>query len=265
MPPRQNAFGCAGAAVLKPLCAPFAGAAALILGMGFVPLMPEHSVAAPLQLAQASTTVLSDAAARQATERILEAVRQKDGQLRYSQFATALQKTSSPQMVQRSLDRWPQLEGWTIESVRSGLRGNTSVEVVLQFPNGPRNATVVLNPKGKLEAQAIDFADKASVKLARGFIQAVIDGQFVTARSMLALPLQKEISPSALQQKWLELQQITGNFQKIDDVLEADHGSEGTLVLVETEFTRMTDNIFVILDKNNTITGVDFPIDAKVR
>ena len=61
------------------------------------------------------------------------------------------------------------------------------------------------------------------------------------------------------------LQQITGNFQQIDDVLEADHGSEGTLVLVETEFTRMTDNIFVILDKNNTITGVDFPIDAQVR
>ena len=233
--------------------------------MGFVPLMPEHSVAAPLQLAQARTTALSDAAARQATERILEAVRQKDGQLRYSQFAMALQKTSSPQMVQRSLDRWPQLESWTIESVRSGLRGNTSVEVVLQFPNGPRNATVVLNPEGKLEAQAVDFADKASVKMARGFIQAVIDGQFVTARSMLALPLQKEISPSALQQKWLELQQVTGNFQKIDDVLEADHGSEGTLVLVETEFTRMTDNIFVILDKNNTITGVDFPIDAQVR
>ena len=250
--------------MLKPLCAPLVGAAALVLGLGPVAIEPQQAVAAPL-LAQARTTVLSDAAARQATERILEAVRQKDGQLRYSQFATALQKTSSPQMVQLSLDRWPELESWSIETVRSGLRGNTSVEVLLKFATGTRKATLVLNPEGKLEAQALDFADKPSVKVARAFMQAVIDGQFVTARSMLALPLQKEISPSALQQKWLGLQQSTGNFQKIDDVLEADHGSEGTLVLVETEFTRMTDNIFVILDKSNTITGVDFPIDARVR
>lgn len=76
---------------------------------------------------------------------------------------------------------------------------------------------------------------------------------------------QKEISPSALQRKWLKLQRSTGNFQKIDDVMEADHGSEGTLVLVETSFNRMTDNIFIILNSANDITGVDFPIDSKVR
>ena len=43
---------------------------------------------------------LSEAAAKQAADQILEAVRQRDGALRYSQFSQALQTTSSPSMVQ---------------------------------------------------------------------------------------------------------------------------------------------------------------------
>jgi hypothetical protein len=33
------------------------------------------------------------------------------------------------------------------------------------------------------------------------------------------------------------------------------------LVLVTTEFGRVTDNIYVILDDTNTIVGVDFPTE----
>ena len=46
---------------------------------------------------------LSEAAAQQAADQILEAVRQRDGALRYSQFSKALQTTSSPSMVQGTL------------------------------------------------------------------------------------------------------------------------------------------------------------------
>jgi hypothetical protein len=31
--------------------------------------------------------------------------------------------------------------------------------------------------------------------------------------------------------------------------------------MVVTQFNRLSDSLFVILDANNTITGVDFPID----
>ncbi|OUT73862.1 MAG: hypothetical protein CBB79_03430 [Synechococcus sp. TMED19] len=239
-------------------------AALLVGGFSIASQPPLEAAPAPL-LAQTRSAGLSDTAARQAAERILEAVKQRDGKLRYSQFATALQKTSSPAMVQGSLDKWPQLESWTIESVRSGLNDNSSVEVELKNENGTRRGTLVINPKGQLVAQVFDFKDKKSTQVARAFMDAVTDGQFVTARSLLALELQKEISPSELQNKWLKLQRGTGTFQKIDDVMEADHGSEGTLVLVETSFNRVTDNIFVILNSAHEITGVDFPIDSKVR
>ena len=239
-------------------------AALLVSGFSIASQPPLEAAPATL-LAQTRSAGLSDTAAREAAERILEAVKQRDGKLRYSQFATALQKTSSPAMVQGSLDKWPQLESWTIESVRSGLSGNSSVEVELKNENGTRRGTLVINPEGQLVAQVFDFKDKKSTQVARAFMDAVTDGQFVTARSLLALDLQKEISPSALQNKWLKLQRSTGTFQKIDDVMEADHGSEGTLVLVETSFNRVTDNIFVILNSAHEITGVDFPIDSKVR
>ena len=62
-----------------------------------------------------------------AADQILEAVRQRDGALRYSQFNQALQTTSSPSMVQGTLDQLPQLESWTIQSVRTGLSGNSSL------------------------------------------------------------------------------------------------------------------------------------------
>ena len=239
--------------------------AALLVSGFSIASQPPHEATPATLLAQTRSTGLSDTAAREAAERILEAVKQRDGKLRYSQFATALQKTSSPAMVQGSLDKWPQLESWTIESVRSGLSGNSSVEVELKNENGTRRGTLVINPEGQLVAQVFDFEDKKSTQVARAFMDAVTDGQFVTARSLLALDLQKEISPSALQNKWLKLQRSTGTFQKIDDVMEADHGSEGTLVLVETSFNRVTDNIFVILNSAHEITGVDFPIDSKVR
>ena len=208
---------------------------------------------------------LSEAAAKQAADQILEAVRQRDGALRYSQFSQALQTTSSPSMVQGTLDQLPQLESWTIQSVRTGLSGNSSVEVLLQSENGSREATLVINPQGRLVAQLFNVSDKDSTKVARAFIDAVSDGQFISARSLLALDLQKEISPQQLQNKWLGLQKTTGNFQAIEKVMEAEHGRNGSLVLVTVRFNRTTDNIFVILNPAGQITGLDFPIDGAVR
>ena len=44
-------------------------------------------------------------------------------------------------------------------------------------------------------------------------------------------------------------------------VIEASKDEDSQLVLVSTEFNRVTDNLFVILNSNNEITGVDFPRD----
>ena len=46
---------------------------------------------------------------------------------------------------------------------------------------------------------------------------------------------------------------------RINKVVEAGSTSDQHLVLVNTEFNRLSDSLFVILDNNNQIIGVDFP------
>ena len=48
---------------------------------------------------------------------------------------------------------------------------------------------------------------------------------------------------------------------RINKVVEAGSTSDQHLVLVNTEFNRLSDSLFVILDNNNQIIGVDFPSD----
>jgi hypothetical protein len=77
----------------------------------------------------------------------------------------------------------------------------------------------------------------------------------------LSLPLQKEIGASALQARWQQLQRQTGEFVRIRRAVEAESNADQRLVLVNTEFNRLTDSLFVILNSNNEIIGVDFPSD----
>jgi cysteinyl-tRNA synthetase len=73
--------------------------------------------------------------------------------------------------------------------------------------------------------------------------------------------MQKEVGAASLQAQWQRLQRSTGNFIQVKRLVEAAENPDQRLVLVQTEFNRLTDNLFVILDANNLITGIDFPID----
>ena len=100
--------------------------------------------------------------------------------------------------------------------------------------------------------------------MARQFVQALIEGRYVFASSFLGPILQEEIPPAALQRKWQALQQRTGNVVKVEKVARAEDTTDMKLVLVLTKFTRLNDNIFVILDRRNAIIGVDFPTDPSL-
>ena len=76
----------------------------------------------------------------------------------------------------------------------------------------------------------------------------------------MSLPLQQEISSSSLQARWQQLQRQTGEFVRIRKVVVAEGSGEQRLVLVNSEFNRLSDSLFVILNGNNDIIG-DFPSD----
>lgn len=215
------------------------------------------------QAVQPAGTSLSVGEARAAAERILRAVQSGDAELRYSQFSDELKAVSSPAMVAATMRRQGKLLGWTLLSVRGGLR-TTTVEVSARTSEGVRDLFLVLNDKGQLAGYHLDLTDEKPSIVAANFVKALSSGHFITARSFLTLPLQSELSARSLQSKWMDLQRITGSYVGVRRVVEAENSAEGRLVLVYTEFNRMTENLYVILNTNNEIVGVDFPQDVRL-
>ncbi len=203
---------------------------------------------------------LSVAEARTAANRILEAVQTRDPNRRFAQFSPELKAISSPELVAQRIATEPRLLGWTLLSVRSGLR-STKVEASLQTADGTRDLFMVLNDRGELEGYHFDLTDADTAKVARDFVEALSAGQFVTARSFLTLPLQEEFSAQSLRSQWQQLQRRTGAFVAVRRVLEVDRSDEAFLAMVYTEFADVTDSLFVILNTNNEIVGVNFPLD----
>ena len=212
------------------------------------------------QSAAATPPALGAPEARAAANAILETIKRGDANARYNQFSDELKAVTSPQMVQNTLRTQPKLLSWKLVNIHRGMR-NTTVETILNTAKGPRDLFIVLNSAGKIVGYHFDRSDEASSEVALNFVKALANGQYITARSFLSLRLQKEISPERLQQKWQELQQLTGNYVGVTKAVEANSTATAKLVLVVTKFNRLTDNLFVILDPSNTITGVDFPID----
>jgi hypothetical protein len=240
---------------------------ALALGAPTAALAPRAAQAAPAEqsaaagsptdVAQAPLTVEE---ARAAAERILKAVQSRDPNLRFAQFSPELQAISSPAMVADTMRTQPKLLSWTLLSVRGGL-ASTTVEASLKTSDGVRDLFMVLDSQGRLSGYHFDLTDAEASRVAADFVRELSRGHFISARSYLALPLQEELTPATLQAKWQQLQRSTGNFVKVVRVVEASRSGDSQLVLVNTAFNRVTDNLFVILNTNNEITGVDFPKD----
>jgi hypothetical protein len=235
------------------------------LALGSAP----STVAAPVDSAGSSLDVtpiepgggLTVAEARAAAEEILKAVQSRDPNRRFSQFSDELQAVSSPSMVAETIRTQPQILSWNLLSVRRGLHTST-VEASLNTSAGPMDLFMVLNDEGKLDGYHIDRTDDQASRVAADFVRAISSGHFISARSYLSLPLQKELTVARLQNRWQQLQRYTGNFVRVRKVVEAERTADSQLVLVHTEFNRVSDSLFVILDSNNEIVGVDFPHDT---
>ena len=234
--------------------------AALLLGAALQPVLP--LLAAPARAQNSATAsgtqTLSVEAAREAASRVLEAVKLGDANARFAQFSDELKAMTSPAMVQATMRSQPKVLGYQLLSVRSGLSTST-VEAELTTTSGQRVIFLVLNSKGQIARYYVDRTDDPTSKVAEQFVRALSTGNFITAHSFLSPQFQKDITPQALQTKWLNLQRSTGLFQKVGRVVEAESTPDAHLVLVNVQFNRLSDNLFVILDANNQVTGVDFP------
>jgi hypothetical protein len=220
------------------------------------PLLAQGAAGSPVQRSSA----MVEQKARQAAQRVLEAFRAGDAETRYAQFAPELKRMTSPYLVAMNMRKQPKILSWTITTVIPGIDSST-VEARLRTSAGERTLLMVIDEKGLLAGYHIDMADQPAEKVAAEFMTALTEGRFVAANSFLSPELQEEIPPASLQRKWQQLQRRTGNFIRVRRIARSESASELKLVLVNSQFTRTTDNLFVILDSGNQIVGVDFPMD----
>ena len=246
--------------MLRPLrsALPALLAASLIGAAATAPLPPVQAGGAATTAASNSGTALTVEQARAAAMRILKAVKDGDAKARFSQFSPELQAVTSPSMIAATMRTQPKVLSYELLSVRSGMSGST-VEAELTTKAGKRVVFMVLNSSGKIDRYYIDRADDASSQVALQFVQAISTGNFITAQSFLSPGVQEDLTPAVLQSRWLELQRETGNFVKVGRAVEAETTPDTRLVLVNVQFNRLADNLYVILNSENQITGVDFP------
>lgn len=215
-------------------------------------------------LAQGETApapkALSAAKARAAAEAILETLRKGDAQARFEQFSDDLKRMTSPSMVAATMKEQPEILSYRVLNVEPGLV-NTTVRATLNTSKGPRDVLMVLDEQGKLEGYHINRADRQATEVVRDFMDYLLLGHYISARSFLSATLQEDLTPALIQSRWQNLQRRTGNAVKVKKIALAETGSDQKLVLVNTEFTRLTDNIFVVLDDRNEIVGLDFPLE----
>ena len=245
---------------LRPIRSCLSLAAAVLLGPSAAWLPGQSNGAQAQESVPSPAAALTVAQARSAATRILDAVKSGNANARYAQFSEELKAITSPAMVQATIRTQPKVLSYQLLSVRSGI-GTSTVEAELTTSAGPRVLFLVLNEQGQIARYYVDRADDPTSKVALQFLQAVSTGNFITAHSFLSPQFQKEITPQALQSKWLNLQRLTGAFVSLGRAVEAESTADARLVLVNAQFNRLSDNIFVILNDNNQVTGVDFPAE----
>lgn len=236
---------------------------ALLAGAaGVAPGAPALAGATVAQMSPASPAAASQGVsveqARAAVDQIMVRSQRRDARGRFEQLAPELQQATSPSMIAETMAKQPAIRSWAVQSIRNGLN-STTVEVSVQTGQGIDDLFIVLNNQAKITGYYVDRTDVAASRVAAQFIEALSAGHYITARSFLSPSLQQEISPEGLQARWQALQRETGNFQKVNRVIEAASNEEQHLVLVNTTFNRLTENLFVLLDATNLIFSVDFP------
>ncbi len=210
--------------------------------------------------ARGASSAMVEARTKAAAERILEALRNGDADTRYRQFAPSLQRMTSPTMIRQRLATMPKVLRWTLGPVVPGQDSST-ITARLITSAGPRDLLMVIDANGLLEGYHFDAADQPAETVARQFVEWISQGRYISANSLLSPELQSEIPPATMQIKWQRLQRLTGDFVAIKRVFRSESSGDQKLVLVKSEFGRITDTLFVILDGRNQIIGIDFPTE----
>ncbi|MEB3241318.1 MAG: DUF3887 domain-containing protein [Synechococcus sp.] len=250
----MNTTACA---LVLTLCSPIA----TVMEMG-----SSQALATPQALvAQASTSAATSLTAEQANraaKQLLDALKARDAAKIYAGLSTPLRSTTNEAAVRDRLKKSPGLSAYRIKTVARGI-DDTTVEAVAVLEGGNKEAPLllVLDDSGKLVAWKWIGKTLPIEQSAIKFVEDLDAQRWVSARYYLDLAFQKEISPQDLQRKWSKLSRALGGVKRVKSALVASQGGDQQLVLVTIQFGKVTDNLFVIFNREGRIINVDFSSD----
>ena len=214
----------------------------------------------PAAAEQLTRTELSPAQATAAAELLLEALKNRQGDVMHDALAAPVQASVDVKSVQSRLDQRVTVNATRVVSVIPGYN-TTTVDAVVTTASGDEGMLMVLDEDGKLLAWKWTEQIQPIETTALDFTRDLAAGRWVAARSKMSLQLQEELAPGDLERKWTKLSQVSGGFRKVKDAVIAHQGGDQQLVLVAVAFGKATTNLFVIFDERGRITNVDISRD----
>ncbi len=214
----------------------------------------------PAAAEELTRTELTPAQATAAAELLLEALKERQGDVMHEALAAPVQSSVDVKTVQARLDQRVAINASRIVSVIPGYN-TTTVDAVVTTASGDEGMLMVLDEDGKLLAWKWTDRVQPIETTALDFTRDLAAGRWIAARSRMSLQLQEELAPGDLERKWTKLSKVSGGFRKVKDAVIAHQGGDQQLVLVAVAFGKTTTNLFVIFDERGRIINVDISRD----
>ena len=214
----------------------------------------------PAAAEELTRTELTPAQATAAAELLLEALKERQGDVMHEALAAPVQASVDVKTVQARLDQRVAINASRIVSVIPGYN-TTTVDAVVTTASGDEGMLMVLDEDGKLLAWKWTDRVQPIETTALEFTRDLAAGRWIAARSKMSLQLQEELAPGDLERKWTKLSRVSGGFRKVKDAVIAHQGGDQQLVLVAVAFGKATTNLFVIFDDRGRIINVDISRD----
>jgi hypothetical protein len=214
----------------------------------------------PAAAEQLTRTELTPAQATTAAELLLEALKNRQGDVMQDALAAPVQTSVDVKSVQARLNQRAAIDAARVVSVTPGYN-TTTIDAVVTTASGDEGVLMVLDEDGKLLAWKWSDRIQPIETTALDFTRDLAAGRWIAARSKMSLQLQEELAPGDLERKWTKLSQVSGGFRKVKDAVIAHQGGDQQLVLVAVAFGQATTNLFVIFDASGRIINVDISRD----
>ena len=214
----------------------------------------------PAAAEQLTRTELTPAQATAVAELLLEALKNRQGDVMHDALAAPVQTSVDVKSVQARLNQRAAIDATRVVSVTPGYN-TTTIDAVVTTASGDEGVLMVLDEDGKLLAWKWSDRIQPIETTALDFTRDLAAGRWIAARSKMSLQLQEELAPGDLERKWTKLSQVSGGFRKVKDAVIAHQGGDQQLVLVAVAFGQATTNLFVIFDASGRIINVDISRD----